>query len=143
MQQITYFKGCSSLSDVNSTLVQVFNSRYTDSSKRDSTYEKILKEHMYLVCTTENIKELCGGTQPKINRVESKPVYHNTGKWINSTYNAIINKGLKAGSIYFLYLKEMESLDLKPKKEDLELIAKLCNYNPGWLFYKCKDLNIK
>jgi hypothetical protein len=141
--KITHFKGCSSLSEVNSTLVQIFNSRYTDPSKRDSVYDKILQEHMYLVCTTEIIKELCGGTQVKVIQSESKPVYHNTHKWINSTYNAITTKGLKAGSIYFLYLKEMESLDLKPKEEDLNLIAKLCNYNQGWVFYKKKELNIK
>lgn len=141
--KVTYFKGCSSLSEVNSTLVQIFNSKYTDLSKRDSIYDKILQEHMYLVCTTESIRELCRGTQTKVNQIESKPVYHNTHRWINSTYNAIINKGLKAGSIYFLYLKEMENLDLKPKEEDLNLIAKLCNYNQGWVFYKKKELNIK
>lgn len=143
MRRITYFKGCSSLSDVNSTLVNVFNSKYKEVSKRDSIYDEMLEEHMYLVCTTENIKELCGGEQVKVNQIESKPVYHNTGRWINSTYNAITNKGLKVGSVYFLYLKEMESLDLKPKEEDLKLIAKLCNYSPGWIHFKMIELKLK
>lgn len=143
MEQVKYFKGCSSLSEVNATLLHVFNTKYKDPSKRDSVYDKILQEHMYLVCTFESIKELCGGTQIKTAQQESKPVYHNTGKWINSTYNAIVSKGLKEGSVYFLYLKEIEALNLKPKEEDLKLIAKLCNYNSGWIFYKKKELNIK
>jgi len=145
MEQVKYFKGCSSLSEVNATLLHIFNTKYKEPSKRDSTYEKILKEHMYLVCTTQDIKSLCGGnfhyTQPFI--VPEKEVHFNTKNWLTKLAYSINNNGGKLGSVYFQYIKEMKSLDINPKKEDLELIAKLCNYNPGWLYYKCKELNIK
>jgi hypothetical protein len=98
---------------------------------------------MYLVCTTENIKDLCRSSQFPQEYSNPKPIQYNIGRWINSTYNTINSKGGKVGSIYFMYLKEIEGLDLKPKKEDLELIAKLCNYSPGWIHYKELELKLK
>lgn len=142
MRQVIYFKDCSSITEVNSNLVRLFESNYKEPSKRDSIYGKILEEHMYLVCTTENIKDLCRSSQFPQEYSNPKPIQYNMGRWINSTYNAVNSKGGKVGSIYFMYLKEIEALDLKPKKEDLELIARLCGYNSGWVFYRCKDLKI-
>ena len=139
---VTYFKGCSSVSEVNATLLHIFNTKYTDSSKRDSTYEKILKEHMYLVCTTDDIRKVCGGDFYPIEKPE-EPIHDNTKKWLTKLAYAIEHNGGKIGSLYFKYLKEMESLNVKPKREDLELIAKLCGYSKGWVHYKELELKLK
>lgn len=140
--QITYFKGCSSLSEVNSTLVNMFNSKYKELSKRDSVYDKILQEHMYLVCTTESIKELCEGNTSNPYST-TKNIHNSNIKWIDGVYHNLLKANKNPGATYFIYLKEVETLRIKPKKEDLERIAELCKYNPGWAYHKCKELNIK
>jgi len=142
MEQVKYFKGCSSLSEVNTTLTHLFHTKYKEPSKRDSTYEKILKEHMYLVCTTEDIRKLCEGDFYPSEKPEEL-IHDNAKKWLTKLAYAIEHNGGKIGSLYFKYLKEMESLSVKPKKEDLELIAELCGYSKGWVHYKELELKLK
>jgi hypothetical protein len=106
-------------------------------------YQNLLKEHWYAVVHEFNFP--LGGELYKITYPSNIVV--NAGatrvNLINMLFSKIKESKSKESALYFKYLESIKEVSLKPKKEDLELIAKLCGYSKGWVHYKELELKLK
>lgn len=93
----------------------------------EEIFKQINAEHKYLLANPDKIQV------KQISFTKQIKAYHSTIK----------RKGYKVGSLWYHYLDLLELNNTKATIEDIELIAKLCDYSKGWVYYKIKELNIK
>lgn len=62
--------------------------------------------------------------------------------FIGEAFKKIEKLNQKRGSLYFKYLVFINDTKFAHKRESIEMIARLCGYNEGWVYHKCKELNI-
>lgn len=62
---------------------------------------------------------------------------------INKMHSKNTRFKLKPIQTFYDYVDYMNRKGVKPLQEHIELIGKLCSFKEGWIFYACKDLNIK
>ena len=154
--KLEHFVGCKDFNDVNDKFLQICEKAYPGGSalRRTPRFTDIVREYQYIEETdiTFPISTFQGtyftNSQGKQVYREDKRKYTRKDVitpdvFINNTYKEITKQKGNVSALYFKYLAFTKDSEQSPCKQDLELIAKLCNYNQGWVFYKKKELNIK
>lgn len=144
-----YLNGCTSVASVNSRTLQLKESSFKQEQEPFSKeYKILLAEHwnavvyeVYFPLTSDSVDNTVNTKYiPVKHLVDGGKIRENI---VNSLYRKLKENGDKESSLYFKYLHAIKELGTIPREEDLKLIAKLCNYSPGWIHFKMIELKLK
>lgn len=154
--KLEHFVGCKDFNDVNDKFLQICEKAYPGGSalRRTPRFVDIVREYQYIEETQISFPiSTYQGTY--YTNSQGKQIYREDKRkytkkdvvsptdFINNTFKDIVKNKGKVSALYFKYLDFIRDSEQVYSKRDIDLIAKLCNYNSGWVYYRCKDLNIK
>lgn len=125
--RIIYLKNLTSLTELRNKYWELSKKYHPDLNPTigDDLFKQLNAEYQYL---QKNPKKLKG----KIN----------LKSFINAQYKICVDLEYKKSWVYQKYKERLEGLGQEGTKEEIELIAKLCKFKEGWIFYKIKELGL-